>query len=373
MMMINGAQPWIPDEDRLAILEEIDGILKSGQFTQGPHVRAFEASCAGMAGTVHAIAVNSGGTALELLLEGIDVAGGDVVVPTETFIATANAVVRAGATPVFADVDPNTLSLTAADVAARLTSRTKAVILVHMFGLMSPEIPALRSLCAERGIPLLEDAAHAHGASFGGLRAGGLGLAGCFSFYATKVLTTGEGGVITTDDDNLANRLRSLRDHGRGCDGAFDMAGNNFRLPEIAAVIGLSQQRRLSENIAHRRGVAASYRRALGGVKGLTLVDPVPEDGHVYWRYAALLDEGIDRLDVQRRMAARFGVRITWMYEPLCHHQPFYAARPEGHVVLPGAESACGRQINLPTHPGVGEADAQRVIEGLLTVLQGGA
>jgi perosamine synthetase len=243
-------------------------------------------------------------------------------------------------------------------------------MLVHMFGLMSSEIPAIRALCRARGVALIEDAAHAHGASVGGLNAGALGLAGCFSYYATKVLTTGEGGVVTTDDDDFAARVRQIRDHGRR-DGAavYDYPGNNYRLAEIAAILGCVQHRRLPEILSHRRRVAAIYREALDGAPHLTLIDPPPHAGHSYWRYALLLDHSVDRLAVQSMLLERERARVTWMYEPLCHQQPYYSARPEHAVQLPVAEGVVGRLINLPTHLGVDEAGARAIASTLRMVV----
>jgi perosamine synthetase len=361
--MIAGAQPCFPAEDRAALLADIDAALTEGALAHGRHVAAFEAACAEMAGVRHALAVSSGAAALQLAWEAVDVRGAEVVVPTETFAATATTVLRAGGAPVFADVDPRTLSPSPAMLEAALTPRVKAVALVHMFGLMSPDLPALRALCRDRGLIVVEDAAHAHGGEIDGMKAGGIGALGCFSYYATKILTTGEGGVVTTDDDRLAARVAALRNHGRAPGEAeITSPGGNYRLGEIPALLGVAQQRRLPEFLAHRRRIAAIYRAAFTGARALTPIDPAPYDGHAYWRYAVLPAPGVDREALQRRMADDHGVRLTWMYEPLCHRQPLFAAaaRP-----LPGAESVCGRLINLPTHPGVSETDAARVADGL--------
>lgn len=369
--MISGAAPFFPPEDRADILAAIEVMLRNGILAHGPYGRAFEAACAEMAGTRHALAVSSGAAALELVWEALDLNGAEVVVPAETFVATAASVVRAGGTPVFADIDPGTLSLTPDSIARRIGPRTRAVALVHMFGLMSPDIPAIRDLCAARGLILIEDAAHAHGATLGGLRAGGLGAAGCFSYYATKVLTTGEGGIITTDDDDLAARLACLRNHGRAGDGqTVVIAGGNYRMGEIPALLGLHQQRRLADMLAHRRRIAAIYREMLAGTPRLALIDPEPRNGHAYWRYAALLDPDVDRDALQAAMAERYWARVTWMYEPLCHRQPVFAGHPDAAIRLPGADSVCGRLINLPTHPGVDEAAARRLAAGLDDLLR---
>lgn len=362
-----GVQPYFTDDDRQEILAEIDAILRSGQLTQGGHLKRFEAAAAAMAGVRHAIAVNSGGTALELALEAFDVGGADVVVPTETFVATANSVMRAGGRPVFADLRLDDLAVSAESIERALTPNTKAVVLVHMFGLMSSQISAIQELCRQRGLALFEDAAHAHGATFDGRPAGSLGLAGCFSYYATKVITTGEGGMITTDDDALAERLRCIRDHGRTAGTAlFGYPGNNYRLAEIPAILGWIQHRRLGEIVEHRRRIAAIYRSALHDAPHLRIADPAGHDGHSYWRYAVLLDESVDRDTVQQRLLERVGARITWMYEPLCHQQPLYVGA--GQPALPVAESVVGRLINLPTHSGVDDDGAARIAAELRAV-----
>lgn len=361
-----GAQPYFPDEDRAEIMAAVEDILVSGSMTQGQYLKRFEAAAAEMAGTRHAMGVNSGGTALEIALEAVNVKGKDVIVPTETFVATANSVVRAGGRPIFADLRLDDLAISAETIAAVKTPNTAAVIIVHMFGLMSSEIAAIQAYCSKEGLVLIEDAAHAHGASFGGRPAGSLGQIGCFSYYATKVLTTGEGGLITTSDDRLAEQVRRIRDHGRKSGGTvFDYAGNNFRLAEIPAAIGVVQQRRLAEIVAHRRRIAAIYRNTLHNAPYMRLVDPAPHDEHCYWRYAILLDEGIDRRAVQQVLLDQVNARVTWMYEPLCHQQPFYADQPRYAVTLPVAESVVGRLINLPTHSYIDEQGATDIARTL--------
>lgn len=348
-----GAQPYLPPEDRREILQAIDAVLSNGRLAHGEHVKRFEAAGAEMAGVKHAIAINSGGTSLELALEALELNGADVIVPTETFVATANSVVRAGGRPVFADIRLDDLSLSVDTISAAMTANTKAVVLVQMFGLMSNEIPAIQAFCKTHGLALIEDAAHAHGGTIDGQRAGALGAVGCFSYYATKVLTTGEGGLVTTNSDALAERIRSIRDHGRqGNSALFSYPGNNFRLSEIPAIIGCVQHRRLPEILAHRREIAGVYREALRGANHIQIIDPAPHDGHTYWRYAILLDAGVDRGAVQKLME-EIGARVTWMYEPLCHQQPYYATRPEYRTNAPVAESVVGRLVNLPTHSGI--------------------
>jgi perosamine synthetase len=362
--VIAGAAPYFPGEDRLALLPLIDEILRSGKLTQGPHLRAFEQCCAEMAGTRHALAVNSGGTALQLVLEALPVAGGEVIVPTQTFVATPNSVVRAGGTPVFVDVSAENLAIDVVSLQRAMTPRTRAVIVVHMFGIMSRQLDEVRRICRDAGVFLIEDAAHAHGATYNGESAGSLGSAACFSYYATKILSVGEGGAVTTNDERLAASVESLRDHGRASTGdVFDRAGNNFRLPEIPALLGTFQHRRLQEIIAHRRAIAGVYRQVFATMPGVVrVIDPEPRDGHVYWRYPVLLERSVDRRRVQVRMADEARCRVTWMYEPLCHRQPYYA-RADAAGRFPVAEDTIARLLNFPTHPGVALEDAVRIAD----------
>ena len=363
--MIQGAEPFIPEDDRKEMLEGIQEIIKSGQFSLGKHLEEFETAVCKMAGTQFALGVNSCGTGLELIFEALDIRGKEVIVPTETFLATANAVTRAGGKPVFADIDPTNLSLTCTSIENCITENTIAVAIVHMFGAISHEISKVKELCKNKGIYLVEDAAHAHGAKMKSIPAGSWGDIACFSFYATKILTTGEGGAITTNDKDLARKISSLRNHGKDpITSEFIIPGNNFRLAEIPSLIGSIQLNRLPEILAHRRKIASIYRENLGSLQRLTLIDPSPHDGNSYWRYAALLPPDVNREKIQNQMREQFQVRITWMYEPLCHHQPVYS--DEGSKIkLPNAEKISGSLINLPTHNKVSEHDAEKVAQGL--------
>lgn len=364
-----GALPYFPADDRQVILAEIEKILISGQMTQGPYLAEFERSCRSMTGTSYALGVNSGGTALELVFEALDLKNGEVIVPTETFVATPNSVIRAGGLPVFADISPVNLVLSVESLKACLTPRTRGVVLVHMFGIMAEQISEIQEFCNDHGLFLVEDAAHAHGAGYGSKLAGDLGIAGCFSYYATKILSTGEGGAITTNSEELAIKVRSLRDHGRMTAGSeFDRAGNNFRLAEIPALLGTFQHHRLAEILAHRRHIAKIYREAFYGHPLLKAVDPAPYDRHSYWRYTVLLDNRINREKVQILMQQRANTRITWMYEPLCHQQPYYMQRGSlGN--FPVAMDIGPRLINLPTHMGVDPEGAEMIAETLTGIL----
>jgi perosamine synthetase len=365
MNEIRGAQPRFENIDR--ILEDIKGVLNSGGLTQGPHLERFEQNFAKLVGVKHAAGVSTGGAGLECILRAIGIEGKEVIVPTDTFVASAFAVLRSGGVPVLADVDRSTLCLSVSTVENLITEKTAAVMIVHMFGLMSPEITSLRKLCEDKGIALIEDAAHAHGASFRGEAAGSLGDAAAFSMYATKIITTGEGGVVTTNNNGIFERVCSLRNYGKRLGGNdFDNVSSNERLAEIPSIIGVHQLKTLEQNIARRNVIANRYLSQLKDVDGVEMLIPDDQSLSSYWRFPLYLNEAIDRDAVQKSMADDFGVRLTWMYEPLCHLQPALQDRFEHRVGdMPVAEKAMGQLICLPTHMAMENSDIERVVEAL--------
>ena len=288
-----------PASDQAEIAAAVTGMLASGALTLGPHTREFEAAFAAAhtgprapsPDGPHAVAVASGTAALTIALLALGVRGREVVVPANTFYATAAAVLQAGARPVFADVDAGTFALNATTTAAALTPRTAAVVAVHIGGLIPPQIDELRALCDERGIALVEDAAHAHGATFDGRFAGSFGAAAAFSFYPTKVVTSGEGGMVLTFSEELAQEARIYRDQGKGAFSANHHVrlGSAWRMSELHAATGLVHLRRMEEFIARRRAVAARYDKALADLDGLQpLAEPPGCRSNIY-KYIALL------------------------------------------------------------------------------------
>jgi dTDP-4-amino-4,6-dideoxygalactose transaminase len=365
-----GMKPWFGDRLEL-IVDEIREVLSSGRLTEGTQLAAFEKAFAEMCGTKFAAAVSSGGTALELVLKALGVEGREVIVPTNTFVASGNAVTLAGGWPVFADVAEETLCLSADDVARRITPNTAGVMIVHMFGLVSPEIEAIRDLCRERGLFLIEDAAHATGASYRGVQAGAFGDAGCYSLYATKVITTGEGGVITTNRQDVYDKVCQMRNHGRHLtEPVYEVTSNNYRLAEIPAVVGRHQLADLEENLGRRAALAAGYRRRLGKVVGLQLLPEMTNGRNAYWRFPAYVDACIDRARLQQRLHRDFGIRINWMYEPLCHLQPVFLAS-HGHERgdFPVAEACMERLICMPCHPGISAKDGDFICDALIEAI----
>jgi dTDP-4-amino-4,6-dideoxygalactose transaminase len=369
-MRVPPARVSFSPEDRAEILARIDEALATGQLTLGTTGRELEAAFAQRHGVQHAIAVSSGTSALEIILRAVGVDGREVLVPANTFFATAAAAVHAGARVKFVECDPATMSFDLDDVRAQLSAETAAVVAVHIGGLMSPALPALRALCDERGVALVEDAAHAHGSALDGKAAGSVGVAGAFSFYPTKVITAAEGGMIVTDDDTVAEEARTYRDQGKGSFLAnfHTRLGNNWRMSEPHAAIALAQLHRLDEFIAARQALAKRYDAALDDI-GLTPL-LVPANAHCnYYKYIAFLPDGIDRTELKKQLREGFDIGLSGeVYDTPLHEQPVFEQFADR--ALPRAEQLCARHICLPLYPALSEADADYVIESIATVME---
>jgi perosamine synthetase len=374
---VKAARVVFPDPDRAEIAAAISGLLATGMLTLGPYTRQFEAAFAaahpaepGLTGEIpHAVAAASGTAALEISLRAVGVSGRDVVVPANTFYATAAAVLAAGGRPVFADIDPATFALSPDTLAAALTTATAAVVLVHIGGLITPQADELARLCEQLGIALIEDAAHAHGSTFDGRYAGSFGVAAAFSFYPTKVVTCGEGGMILTSSTDLAQEARIYRDQGKASFGANHHVrhGYAWRMSEQNAVTGLVHLRRMTEFIERRRQVAARYDEALAGLDGLSaLGEPGGCRGNFY-KYIAVLPPGADRARFKQELADSHDVRLAGeVYDLPLHHQPVLAefAGP----ALPVAEQMCARHVCLPVHSDMHDDEIDQVLTAVTAV-----
>ncbi len=372
MNPVPAARVVIPEDDRRAILARIDEALRSGVLTLGENGRAFEVSFARTVGTRFAVAVQSGTSALEIVLRALDVEERGVVVPTNTFFATAAAVIHAGGRPQFADVERTAMGLSVETVAAAVSSQTVAVIVVHIAGTVSPETPKIAAFCRDRGLVLIEDAAHAHGSSLDGRMAGTFGTAAAFSFYPTKVITAGEGGMIVTDDEAIYQHALQYRDQGKESflTNLHVRMGYNWRLSELHAAVGLSQLNRLDEFVAERRRIAAAYTKRLAGVDGLQLLVPPDCAQPNFYKYVALLDRDVDRRALKRTLKERFQVSLSGeVYEIPCHHQPVFKQWAEG--AFPVAEDVCSRHVCLPIYPGMTETEIEQVVGALRQTLPG--
>ena len=369
-MEIPAARLVFDDEDRATILAMIDGSLQSGSLTLGPHTRELEEAFRARHDTEYAVAVSSGTSALEIVLRSLGVEGRDVIVPTNTFFATAAAVLHAGGTPRFADVSADTLALSVETVEAALTPDTAGVVLVHIGGAISPDTVAIAKLCEERGIFLFEDAAHAHGASYGGRMAGTFGVAGAFSFYPTKVITSGEGGMIVTGDERIRDDAVIYRDQGKAgfLGGDHVRLGYAWRMSELHAAVGVVQLRRLDGFVDNRRAVAVQYDDALARIDGITPLALDAESRSNYYKYIALLDHGVDRQHVKDLLRKEHGVSMSGeVYAAPLHFQPIFDGLHQGR--LPVAEDVCARHVCLPIHSDMSAEEATYVVDSIAAVL----
>lgn len=346
-------------------LREIAEVLASGYLTQGCKVREFETRVAEAVACRHAFATSSGTTALHLSLAALEVGPGDEVLVSDfTFPATANVVVQQGATPVLVDVDIETFTMDPEDLRRNVSDRAKAIIPVHAFG-CSADMGAIGAIAEEFGLPIIEDAACALGATYRGRPCGSLGAAGCFSFHPRKVITTGEGGMVVTNDDALAERIALLRSHGGVPEKywyRYEAAGFNYRLSDILGAIGLVQMERLEMVVQRRRLLAAGLKERLAGVGRIRVPTDPPWRGHIYQSFVLLAERGIDRdrlIDDLRRRS----VEATLGTYAL-HDQPFYQRR-YGYQAgqLPNSHEAFRRTVTLPLFPQMDESDLDTVAE----------
>ena len=332
--------------------EAVDRVLASGMLVSGAEVRAFEDEFAAYVGADHGIAVGSGTAALHvgLLAAGVE-AGDEVIVPSFTFAATANAVRLIGATPVFVDVEDQTYAITAELVEPAITDRTVAVMPVHLFGHPAP-MEELLQLTKAAGLLLMEDAAQAHGAEVNGRPVGALGAFGAFSFYPTKNMTTGEGGMITTNEAELARRARLLRNQGMEERYLHELVGLNERMTEIEGAIGRVQLKRVSGWTRQRQENAAYYDEHLSG----SVVKPFVKDGftHVYHQYTIRVPDRAALIEALAAEAIGYGI----YYPRPTHLQPPYA---DGAPSLPVTERLAEEVISLPVRPDLTEDERERI------------
>jgi perosamine synthetase len=367
-----GVRLTVPYTDEREV-EAVARVLATGYLTQGPKVAEFEGRIARLVGSRHAFAMSSCTTALHLALVALGIGpGDDVLVPDFTFPATANVVVQQGARPILVDVRPDTFNLDPGDLGARLTPRTRAIIPVHAFGLAA-DMAGVMEFAHRHGLRVIEDAACALGARYRGRFCGAIGDVGCFSFHPRKSITTGEGGMIVTDDDAVAARIRLLRSHGGvRPEGAayleFHAAGFNYRLSDLQAAVGVAQLEKLEWVLQRRRELAGRLTGLLGQVRGVT--PPIEPEGclHTYQSYVVLLDDALDRDRVIAAMGRRDIETTLGTYA--LHAQPFFR-EAYGYTAgdLPGSHRAFRQSLTLPLYPQMEPDDPERVVEALASAI----
>ncbi|MFC7076761.1 DegT/DnrJ/EryC1/StrS family aminotransferase [Haloarcula halophila] len=369
------AEPIIGEEER----ENVDHVLDSGRFLQGPYVKAFEDKWADFVGVDHAVAVTNGTTAIQLALNALGLQPGDeVIVPSLTFGSTATAVVHQAGVPVFADIDAETYTLDHTDLERCLSDRTEAILPVHLYG-HPAEMDEIVSFARKHDLAVVEDAAQAHGARYRGSVVGSIGDVGCFSFYATKNITTGEGGIVTTDDTDLAERIRLLRSHGMETrDNHIDL-GYNYRMSELNGAIGTEQIDRLSGFNQRRRAISERLFDELADVEWLTPATVRPYVEHAYfWAPFEIDTDAIGKTgkDVWRDLDER-GVETRHRYTEPLYKQPVFqehrgfnsdfpwSENPRDHAYdleLETVEQVAGNMIGLPNHPSLTDEEVARVV-----------
>ena len=364
-----------PEEEVRFAADRMEQILRSGFISMGPNVAEFERQWAGYCGVKYAVASANGTCSLEMILRAIGVKGATVILPSHTFIATATAAIHAGARVIFTDCQRANFQMDPDDLRRKIRPDTKAVVLVHMSGIISPHLDEIKIICDNHSVPLVEDAAHAHGATIDGRKAGSLGVAASFSFFSTKVLTTGEGGMVTTNDDKIHIIVRALRDHGRfGPEpNVHDDIGYNWRPSEFAAVLGLGQLRRAAEILRRRREIARTYdaelrARKIPGIKLLEIPDRIKSS---YYKYILYFEPPIERDKLKQRLKEEYGVVLPGeLYNRDCHRQPLFARHPETIVsqpkeTFPETEYVISNHFCLPLYTNLTDDQIQYVVASL--------
>ncbi|HUU74583.1 MAG TPA: DegT/DnrJ/EryC1/StrS family aminotransferase [Methanoregulaceae archaeon] len=344
--MIPVARPDLDEKEVEAAAE----VIRSGMLASGPRVEEFETAFSNYCRTAHSVAVNNGTAALHATLLALGIGPGEeVIVPAFTFFATASAVCMSGAKPVFADVDEDSFNISIDSVQELVNQRTRAVIGVHLFG-QPFAIRAIQEICGERGIPFIEDAAQAHGATYHGKKVGGWGTAGCFSFYATKNMTTGEGGMVTTNDPGLAQKTREIINHGQAEKYLHVSIGYNFRMSDLSAAIGLVQLAKLDGFNARRRENAAYYDACIRA-PGIILPKVTTGVEHVYHQYVVkVTGEGRLSRDQLSILLREKGIATAVHYPVPLHKQPVFEEYA-GYGRCPVAEKLAAEVLSIPVHP----------------------
>lgn len=361
-------RPSFPQPVRDRITREIDTILASGLLMMGPHKDRLEQGFTGLCGTRHAVSLNSCTTAIQISLAYFGAAGGEVLVPAGSFVTDVGAVLMAGATPVLVDIDPETLSFDLDDLAHKITSRTKGMIWVHLTGVIAENYRDIQAIARGKDLFLIEDAAHAHGAEIDGQVAGSLGDVGVFSFYPTKLVTGGTGGMLTTDDAGLKIFAERMRMFGKDGDtGEIVDLGNDWFLDEIRACVVNNHLLDLPRQLASRRAIAGRYDAALANQPGIRSVSVPAGCNPSYYHYVTLVDGGIDYSTLTSKLRENHGVATKPIYKPV-HHEPLFRSYDDGS--LAASEDTLARSLCLPMFADLDLVDVDRVAAAVVQELR---
>lgn len=352
------------ESDRTFLKEGLEKILDEAYLTNHTHVRSFEEKFSRWNSSSYAVAVSNGTTAIEAALRAIDVRGKEVIIPANTFIACADAVLNAGATPVLCDIEPDYLSLDQVRVEEKINAKTGAVMVVHIGGLISPEVLKLKKICEDHRVPLLEDCAHAHGASYKGIKAGNIGSAGAFSFHMTKVMTTGEGGMVVTNDSVLLSELQSVRQFGKSEKNPIMHVrdGSNFKMTEMQALMGLLELKRVGSRVLKRQQIAAVYEEKLKGSAWKTW-SAAPDAECPYYKKIVL--PPVSRKKVEE-VFAKHEIALTGgvYYIPVHQQEVFRGTKEE----FKNTDEFCNRHICPPCYPELEISEAEKIADVMLEI-----
>lgn len=338
-----------------------DCIKTSWISSVGPYVKKFEDSFASYCESSNGVAVANGTVALHLALSALGIGKGDeVIVPSFTFIASANSVIYSGAKPVFADSDFNTWNMDTSKIEELITPRTKAIMPVHIYG--NPcNMTAIRKIADEYGLYIIEDAAEAHGATYKGKKVGSLSDIGCFSFFGNKIITTGEGGMCITNDDALAEKMRKLKDHGMSRERRYwhDVLGFNYRMTNLQAAVGLAQLERINSFLESKRNIFANYRKHLAGIKGIHFQKELPDARSVYWMVSLMFDNdfGCSKQEIVNHLES-CGIETRPVFYPI-HHLPPHKA----YLKMPICEMISNNSLSFPSFVGLSDEDIKYICE----------
>ena len=370
-MPITPLRPYFSDDDIEFIIQELRNILEGkGFLTMGKFGEQFEKEFASYHSKKYAVSCNSGTSALEIICRGIDVKGYEIILPTNTFIATANAVIGAGGIPVFADIGPD-MALDPEDVARKITDKTRAVMTVHIGGYISPSIYDLIEICNTNNLFFIEDAAQAHGTILDYKKAGTFGVAAGFSFFSTKVMTTGEGGMVVTDDEELYSKALALRQFGKTGKGIYqnysEILGYNWRMTEVSALMGITQLHRIEQFIKRRTELADIYNEKLKDINDIELLEISDKVRHNWFKYILFL-KNHDRDSLHLALKEKYGINLSgYVYEIPLHQQPALKEYSKGF--FPIAEDLCSRHVCLPLFYSLIDDDVFYIIESLKALI----
>lgn len=368
----------LSEEDKRFILEKTRQVLSSNRWTTGPMGEAFEEAFKRLTGAPHAVAVADGGSAIIAALQALQVPEESLILcPTLTAPPTPHAILSAGMKVLFADSCEDDLGLDPEDLKIKIKKyrgKIGAVIAVHVGGWISPRLPEIIRICAENGIPLIEDCAHAHGSTLGEQHAGTFAKIGTFSFFMTKPLTSGEGGIVISRDKMVTEAIRVIRNYGKDAKGIHVRKGFNYKMSEFEAVVALWASLNGKKLTDERRKMAREYDRLLAGVEGLQIVK-VPGCRCSYYKYAVTIDPLISRDEIKHRLLQEFGVEASGgIYDTLCHEEPYFRSLPDkvlnAHESFPQAERFARRQLCLPLYPGLTQDEQSLVVSALRMLLQ---